>query len=113
MIFNSIVALISFAGALPSTISPNDEHNAIPKKLKTGAQAAPSVEDQVRLWEETTGTKFERKLGNLPLSYTKPDLLAEYHFDFSSFGLFSYGDGLNEIQKGLGLIPEVSLIIYF
>jgi hypothetical protein len=73
--------------------------NAIPKKLKTGAQAAPSIEDQVRLWETATGTKFERKLGNLPLSYTKPGLVAEYHFDFSSFGLFSYGDGLNEIQK--------------
>ena len=99
MIFSSIVALISFAGALPSTIIPNDEHNAIPKKLKTGAQAAPSIEDQVRLWERATGTKFERKLGNLPLSYTKPDLLADYHFE--RFGLSSYADGLNKIQRTL------------
>ncbi len=57
MIFSSIVALISFAGALPSTISANGEHdaayaNAIPKKLKTGAQAALSIEDQVRLWTQ-------------------------------------------------------------
>jgi hypothetical protein len=103
MIISSIVALISFAGALPSTISSNGEHdaayaNAIPKKLKTGAQAAPSIEDQVRLWERTTGTKFERKLGNLPLSYTKPDLL---EFSFSSFALYSFDDGLNKIQRTL------------
>ncbi len=98
----SAVALISYAGALPSTISPNDEHNAayanaIPKNVKPGAQAVPSIEDQVRLWERATGTKFERKLGKLPLSYTKPGLVAENHFD--PFDLSSNKDGLNEIQR--------------
>jgi len=38
---------------LPSTISPNDEHNAayanaIPKNLKPGLQAAPSIDGQIQ-----------------------------------------------------------------
>jgi hypothetical protein len=96
--------LISFAGALPSTISLNNEHNAayanaIPKNLKPGAQAAPSIDDQVRLWERATGTKFERKLGNLPLSYTTPDLVADIHSLFFSHEIPSYVDGINNIGQ--------------